>query len=145
VYKFEGRFYVKTSWIAGSPVAPLFQFNFATVTGTNAVNTIQYEYVLASNTTSFATATAPTTLWSTTATPALNLGASISSGSRYNLLYVTGFVRVSGTGTATFAPAVTVGTGNSGNKTETQNGSWFSVTPMAVYSALGDISIGNWT
>lgn len=144
VYKFEGRFYCQASFVAGVAFSNNFSWLFTTVTGTNAINTLQYEYVYMSNTTSFATATSPTTLFRSTNTTS-TLSASLSTGSRYIVVYISGTMRVSGTGTATFAPAGNNSSAaGSGNALNVQLGSWFSLTPLGAYTATTDIAVGAW-
>jgi hypothetical protein len=144
VYEFEGTFYVQAQWFTGPAFAASFQFNYATVTGTNAINTIRYEYNYASNTSSFATANTPTTLWKTNNTAAV-LSAALSSGSRFITLKLRGQIRVSGTGTATFAPAGRHDTGGElGNSLTIQASSIFTITRLADYTVSNDVSAGAW-
>ena len=144
VYEFEGVFYVQASWFTGPAFAASFQFNYATVTGTNAINTIRYEYGYASNTTSFATANTPTTLWKTTNTAAV-LSAALGTGSRYITLKLRGQIRVSGSGTATFSPAGRHDTGGGlGNALTIQPSSIFTITRLADYTVSNDVSAGTW-
>jgi hypothetical protein len=144
VYKFQGVFYVQASFFTGPPFTASFQFNYLTTSGTNAINSIRYEYGYASNTTSFATANTPTTLFKTTNTTAV-LSASLGAGSRYITVKLNGELRVSGSGTATFSPAGRHDVGGGlGNTLEVQPSSTFTITRIADYTASNDVSNGPW-
>lgn len=148
VYEFEGAFFVSTPGGPTSSYATNFRLIYTTVTGTNAVNSVGYEFMAAGNTTtSYTTAATPTILYQTTFGTSNTVTSAVTSATKYAIIKVKGSMRVSGTGTATFAPAfaiTAVDAANSVNAVTINPGSWFTVTPVATYSASTDVSIGAW-
>jgi hypothetical protein len=105
-YEFELNVYTSVTAVGTSALAKSHSFLLTTVSG-SPTTTIYQQISLATNTTSLATASTPTTLRNINNATVTVLAATTAGTSRYSIYNVKGIIRVTGTGSVEIAPAAT--------------------------------------
>jgi hypothetical protein len=125
-FEYELKTTVRHQYITNSSISGNFSIIGTTVTGSPTVSTINY-VDFGSNTTGFTTASAISAI-RTTGT--VSFSAAITTGSRYNVLYAKGIIRVTGTGTAKIYPAIAPNVASGDNIWTVSSGTTFKLTPI---------------
>jgi hypothetical protein len=105
-YEFELNVYANVTTVGTSALAKSHSFLLTTVSG-SPVTTIYQQISIATNTTSFATASTPTTLRNINNATVTVLAATTAGTSRFSIYNVKGIIRVTGTGSVEISPAAT--------------------------------------
>jgi hypothetical protein len=136
-YEYELKTAIRHQYITNSSISGIFSIIGTTVTGSPAVSAINY-VDFGSNTTGFTTASAISAIRTTST---VTFSAAITTGSRYNVLYSRGIIRVTGTGTAKIYPAMAPNVASGDNIWTISSGTTFKLTPIGNGTVT---TVGTW-
>jgi hypothetical protein len=139
-YEFELNVSVNQSAVGSAATAKSHSFLLTTVSG-SPVTTIYQQISIATNTTSLATASTPTTRTISSNATVTVLAAITAGTSRYSIYNVTGIIRVTGTGSVKIAPAATATGVDPDYGFQPNAGSYIKITPIGNGTVTG---VGTW-
>jgi len=139
-YEFELNVYTNQTTVGTAATAKSHSFLLTTVSG-SPVTTIYQQISIATNTTSFATASTPTTLRNINNATVTVIAAITAGTSRYSIYNVKGIIRVTGTGSVEISPAATATGVDPDYVFLVGAGSYIKITPIGNGTVAG---VGTW-
>jgi len=139
-YEFELNVTTSVTAVGSASTAKSHSFLLTTVSG-SPTTTIYQQISIATNTTSLATASTPTTRTITSNATVTVIAAATAGTSRYSIYNVKGIIRVTGTGSVKISPAATATGVDPDYSFLVGAGSYIKITPIGNGTVAG---VGTW-